>query len=596
MVARTAQEAQQQATSAMMGRLFIAPSPAKILTYIVLGSLLIGFLANRGAPELRAAVLGLGAFALPVVLSALLTKPLAEMFGGKMYLRRSALLGILGMILVFLAALASLFFQESHVVRYLIVGWASTLWLRQAAILATSHSSPLRSLPAVINQPLLGMLVLLVFFPFTPADWTIALISFASFYGAGLIFTEVSILPLERASGVDGLSMLRYSLDHMTEKGKEGRAEMEAFFESFASTVDVPVGLLSMKLEAGRRALLVVPSLHPGPYGHLGGSDLPTKLWAELEDLGAEIIVPKGPSTHDLNPASSTECSKLAAWVRNAADGLRHGGKASRFIRVSRGNASVCSQVFDGKALVLASLAPNPTDDIDFATGFSARTAAVDSGVDDALFVDAHNCIKPGSGAVYFGSQECYSILEATREAVRTAVRSMSDVLRVGVASDTTLVDPERGLGPRGVQTVVVDVDGQRTAYLLFDGNNMIPGLREKLLGGIADLVDEAEVMTTDNHIVNNTLPGFNPVGWRMDHQDLVEAARSTVEQAIRGLGTATVATRTGVLEDVKVWGHQSAVRLTTAIHSSISTMRINAGVSFALAALTSILALALVP
>ncbi len=596
MIPRNAQEAQQQATSAMMGRLFRAPRPTYVLSYTVLGSLLIGLFANRLVPDLRTLALGLTGVALPVVVSALITTPLAEVFGGKMYLRRSALLGLLGLAMVFLAALASLFFSEDQAVRFLMVGWASTLWLRQAAILATSHSSPLRSLPAVINQPILGMSALLLFFPIAPMDLVVAVVSSLAFYGAGLLFTEVAIRPLERASGVNGLSMMRYALDHMTERGKEGREEMEAFFESFAHSVTVPVGLLSMTVEKGKDILLVVPSVHPGPYGHLGGSDLPSKLAAELEDLGSVVIVPKGPSTHDQNPATSNECVRIAGWVRGAVPSVELQAGASRFVRVTEGKASVCCQVFDGKALLLASLAPNPTDDIDFATGFSATKAAIESGVEDALFIDAHNCLQQGSGAVYFGSKECFSVLEATRKAVKAALVSMSDSFKAGAGSNRDLVDPERGLGPNGIQAILVEVDGQRTAYVLFDGNNMVPGLREKLLGGIKDLVDEAEVMTTDNHIVNNTLPGYNPVGWRMDHDALVRAARVAVEKSVESLGRGSAGSLTGVLEGVKVWGHQTAVRLTTAIHSSISTMRLNAAATFALAAALSILTLAVVP
>ncbi len=580
----------------MMGSLFRAPSPVRILSYIVLGSLLIGFLANRGVPDIMTIAFGLGAFALPVVASALITKPLAEVLGGKMYLRRSSLLAILGLIPLFFSALASLFFDESGAASYLIVGWAATIWLRQAAILATSHSSPLRSFPAVINQPVLGILALMLFLPLSTGDWIVALVSFASFYGAGLAFTDIAIRPLERGFGVDGLSMLRYSLDHMTEKGREGREEMEAFFESFASSIAIPVGVLSVKRDGGGRALIVVPSMHPGPYGHLGGSDLPTKLRTALSDLKAEILVPHGPSTHDQNPATSSECDRLAAWVKESLVGLKHRRRASNFVRVSNGNASVCCQVFDGQALLLASLAPRPTDDIDFPIGFSAIAVARESGVDDAIFVDAHNCMELGSGAISFGSEDCYSILEATREAVKRAKKRMSDDFRVGIASNTDLADPERGLGPNGIQGVVVEVDGQRVAYLLFDGNNMVPGLREKILEGISDLVDEGEVMTSDNHIVNNTLPGFNPVGWRMQHESLVAAARNVVEDALTGMNRASAATRTGMLDNVRVWGHQSAVRLTTAIHSGISTMRVNAAVTFTLAAITSILALALVP
>lgn len=596
MIPRTAQQAQQQATSAMMGSLFHAPRPGRILLYIVLGSLLVGLVANRARLELDVLTLGLGGFALPVLLSAAVTVPLAEALGGKMYLRRSALLGILGLAMVFLAGLASLAFPPDLTVRFLLIGWAATLWLRQAAILATSHSSPLRSLPAVVNQPLLGLAALWVLFPLTLGDWAMALIAFVAFYGGGLLFTEVAIRPLERASGVDGLSMLRYSLDHMTEKGREGREEMEAFFDSFANAVSVPVGVVFLRAPDDGGALLVVPALHPGPYGHLGGSDLPGKMTAALEDLGVEVLVPHGPSTHDQNPATSAECDRLAAWVRDALPGMTHGRRASRFVRVTEGHASVGCQIFNGTALLLASLAPNPTDDIDFATGYAALSAAREAGAEAALLADAHNCIRPGSGAVVFGSAECFAILRAVRQAVREALETVTEGVRVGVASLRGIADPERGLGPHGIQAVVVEAGGQRTAYLLFDGNNMVPGLREEILDGVEELVDEAEVMTSDDHVVNNSLPGFNPVGWRMEHGALVEGARRALEEALSNLSDATVGARTGMLEGVRVWGHQTAVRLTTAISSSISTMRLNAGATFLLAILASLMGLALLP
>jgi hypothetical protein len=84
---RTAQQAQQQAETAMMSRLFRAPRPAWLFLAILLVSLLTGYLANLALLEPRAGLLGLVAFALPVVIAVLLTKPLAEALGGKMYLR-----------------------------------------------------------------------------------------------------------------------------------------------------------------------------------------------------------------------------------------------------------------------------------------------------------------------------------------------------------------------------------------------------------------------------------------------------------------------------------------------------------------------------
>ena len=43
----------------------------------------------------------------------------------------------------------------------------------------------------------------------------------------------------------------------------------------------------------------------------------------------------------------------------------------------------------------------------------------------------------------------------------------------------------EQGFGDLGVQVLVVEVDGQRTAYVPIDGNNMAEGVRDTLLAGI---------------------------------------------------------------------------------------------------------------
>jgi putative membrane protein len=75
-------------------------------------------------------------------------------------------------------------------------------------------------------------------------------------------------------------------------------------------------------------------------------------------------------------------------------------------------------------------------------------------------------------------------------------------------------------------------VAGQTTAYVLVDGNNMEPGLRDRIVDALADYVDESEVMTTDTHIVN-TVEADNQVGAVIDHDDLVALVSSLVEEAL---------------------------------------------------------------
>jgi putative membrane protein len=56
----------------------------------------------------------------------------------------------------------------------------------------------------------------------------------------------------------------------------------------------------------------------------------------------------------------------------------------------------------------------------------------------------------------------------------------------------------EEGFGDLGIQALVVRVNGQTTAYVLFDGNNMHEGIREVLRDRVLSFVDEAEMMTNE--------------------------------------------------------------------------------------------------
>jgi putative membrane protein len=97
----------------------------------------------------------------------------------------------------------------------------------------------------------------------------------------------------------------------------------------------------------------------------------------------------------------------------------------------------------------------------------------------------------------------------------------------VGAATVTpkefTLAD---GMGPGGITAVVVKVGGQKTAYVVIDGNNMVSGLREHILGALRSVgFDDAEVFTTDTHAVNAVIlsdRGYHPVGEAMDNEKLI--------------------------------------------------------------------------
>ena len=79
-------------------------------------------------------------------------------------------------------------------------------------------------------------------------------------------------------------------------------------------------------------------------------------------------------------------------------------------------------------------------------------------------------------------------------------------------------------MGTGGITATVVQVEKQKTAYVVIDGNNMISGLREKILAALTSAgFDESEIITTDTHTVTAIIigqgggrRGFHPVGEAM--------------------------------------------------------------------------------
>ncbi|OGS50481.1 MAG: hypothetical protein A3K65_09525 [Euryarchaeota archaeon RBG_16_68_12] len=604
--AKTAQ-ASHEDTTRIAGRLFWAPAPRRMVLPILAFSLFGGFLLTypriieQSWEDLlfRATFV----FAIPALVGAAATKPLAEGLGGRMYLRRSTLMSFIGLVIVDAALLIATvgltvfsvvtgITYTFQVQRVVLLGYATVLWVRAVILAATSQSNYLRSLPAAVIHPVLGLLGLAVFAPPTAADWVTAALVFAIFLATAIGFTEIAKRPLQKAFGINGLRLMRYTLDHLTELGDEGREEVEAFFTSISVPARVRVGTLTFRFPGGRRAAFVAPMVHPGPMGYICGSDLPAKLRTRLSDLAGTVLVAHGPTTHDENPANLGEVDKVAACVRELIGGTVYAPLATPAVRVVHGKANVCAQLFGDRALVVASLAPNPTDDIDSAIGFAATQEARLAGAQDAIFVDAHNGMEVGSGLTHFGSAAGHEIIAATREAVAKAMAAPRAPLRTGFAARRDFGSPQQGIGSEGIQALVTEVGGRRTGFVLFDGNNMVPGLRDRIRERLAPLLEDAEVLTTDNHSVNVTMGGFNPVGLLFDPAVLVDLTEAAVRDAIAALEPAEAGVTSGYVDDLFVFGPESSARLTTSVNSTVAVLRPAFIATFLLALTASVLSL----
>src|SRR5207247_4518037 len=134
----------------------------------------------------------------------------------------------------------------------------------------------------------------------------------------------------------------------------------------------VRVAGLAFRVGTRLKALFIAPTVHPGRMGYVSGSDLPTKIARDLSDLTSNVMVAHGPTTHDENPATTAEVRKVAEAVRTSTGSATFGAQVGQARRTTYGRAAALAQAFGDVVLIVASFAPQPTDDIDSATGYAA--------------------------------------------------------------------------------------------------------------------------------------------------------------------------------------------------------------------------------
>jgi putative membrane protein len=225
-------------------------------------------------------------------------------------------------------------------------------------------------------------------------------------------------------------------------------------------------------------------------------------------------------------------------------------------------------QRFGDAILLVATRSPQRTEDLDFAVGM-AIMAEGHRWYPHVAFVDAHNCMTDLSSPVLAATLTATEYQRAAQTAMESCLSEPLQPFAIGVAHQTVPFSREQGFGDLGIQVLVIDVAGQKTAYVLIDGNNMAQGMREVLLETILSRVDNAEVMTTDSHVVN-TISGKNPVGMHVPPSEFLPFVMQAVGDAITDLAPAQAAAGTAHCDRVVVFGSNRISQLASTVNAML--------------------------
>jgi putative membrane protein len=184
-------------------------------------------------------------------------------------------------------------------------------------------------------------------------------------------------------------------------------------------------------------------------------------------------------------------------------------------------------------------------------------------------FVDAHNCFTGDISTVQPGTLVAYEYQSAALHAIEEGQGLEKSTFRIGSAQVIPPYSRKEGFGDQGIEVLIIEVSGQTTAYILIDGNNVQAGVRDILRNHVLTMVDEAEIMTTDSHVVN-VMSGKNPVGFNVRPELILPYLEKGVKEALENLAPGEAAGSTALCERIHVFGSQRIVQMASTVNAMI--------------------------
>lgn len=527
------------------------------------------------------------------VLAPLVIHPLLMAIGRTTYLRRW---GLLSVIVVAVSALSmgviyltlSPFFQPPIYPAFLTV-LAFTIFYSAIIFRATSASNGVEAYMLAMIIPIFTLfpyMAHIVFIGMTGVMLLILTLVIAFLCIEGF-FAIVSI-PYTKRFGASPFELLQSSLEQFTTGGERGVYRMEEFLSNIGDDMEAEARIVMFDGEGRRPCALVIPNLHPGPYGRIGGSEMVNYIFQAFRTHGmdnVDVMVLHGASSHDQDPVRRVEVQRVADTIaRNVLKALKTrlgsnnigGPKTLKY----KGMTFHLLRL-DNALLVTFTSAPLPTDDVDMPVGKDIERALKErTRLRDVIFVDCHNSLKPGAGSVYMGSSKATALMEAVSSPemgkVLEDIKTTAKGFTYGCGWSSVKGSGQDVGNERPLLTLITNTEGKKYAFVVIDGNNMVSGLRGRLRAALKQYVDDCEVLTTDTHAVNLKIGGYRPVGSDTPPNAIIKAALEATKKALNAAemgGECRVRTLRGVCGRVRVLGAGRATELTEGVNRTIALL-----------------------
>ncbi len=408
----------------------------------------------------------------------------------------------------------------------------------------------------------------------------IALFSFALFF-----FIVNS--PTKRNLGINGFEAFSLFLAQWLHRDKG----LENVLSEMGENAIVPINVVEFRSKKNRtpKAFFVIPSVHFGPVGNIGGSEYPYLIAKKIKKAtNAETFVFHTAATHNLNPIYASDYEKISEAALKITRRIRKFSERSSILEAH--NAAKALGITAGDSIItILSRAPAATDDIENSAGVALEEQMKVKGWKNAFLVEAHNSFAENHHAVNANSPEFFEYANTVEEMKKMS----SGNLKLGVATTQLNIGEAYGVGRAGLKVAVFEIGKERAALVLIDANNIAVKTYETLMSELKKKFDFVEVLTTDTHAVNSLSRVHNPIDKRAEKilkRKIIEAVRKAegdTEECTAGFGSRLI--------NIKVFGSNRQSEIISTVNSIVAVARIIAPLIFIGAVVLALISLAII-
>ena len=304
----------------------------------------------------------------------------------------------------------------------------------------------------------------------------------------------------------------------------------EELFDKISLEKDVSTKMVEFKTKTNR-SVLIVPEVHPGPFHPIGSSNLPFDLWEWFSNKKYQPLVFHGISGHEHNLPSKDALENYLSSMENFQD-VSEGNLCTEAVSVNVGKATATGFGIGDHALIMITLSPHGMEDFPIFVREKINKSALGVGFNGLILIDSHN--SQGSNPMM---EDCENVIEASNRLLRKIRFLPQFPFEVGYAHSSQLdLAMSEDIGPAGIGMILLKINGKTYEILGVDANNMVLGLREKLMVKKSSLI---EICTSDTHYnaskVMNKL-GYFPLGATSSEEEISSVINKLERRAKRSL------------------------------------------------------------